>query len=395
MGLVGNLRDLDSDRELGRDGFHRASEILAKRDDIGAILHRHAEAERGFAALAEHESRRVLIAALDRRDIAEAKDLPVGLDRHRRDRGHAREGAGHPQIDAIGRSIHRSAGDNGVLLGDAVEDLLGAEAEGGKLGVAELDEDLLGPLADDVDLVDVGHPQQALADVLGLGFQLGERETVGAQHIERRVDVAVFVVEVRAGDAGRQVAPDVAHLLANLVPQLLDLGGRGLVGEKDPDEGDARLGIAFDPVEKRQLLELLLDLVGDLRLHLGRGRARPGDVHDHRLDREGRVFGAAQVEVGIEARCTDDEDHEQDKRLVRDRPFGQIEALHGAAPRWLCRFLHRGSTARTLRPASSLWTPSVTTLSPSPMPEVTSAASSVKEATVTGRKTSAPFSSTR
>ncbi len=48
------------------------------------------------------------------------------------------------------------------------------------------------------------------------------------------------------------------------------------------------------------------------------------------------------------------------------------------------------STVRTFRPASSFCTPSVTILSPSPTPEVTSAASSVKEATVTGCSTSAP-----
>ena len=59
------------------------------------------------------------------------------------------------------------AGDDGVLLGDAVEDLLRGDAERGELGVAELDEDVLGLLADDVDLVDVGDPQQLLADVLG------------------------------------------------------------------------------------------------------------------------------------------------------------------------------------------------------------------------------------
>jgi hypothetical protein len=45
--------------------------------------------------------------------------------------------------------------------------------------VAELDEDLLRALADDVDLVDVGDPQQALADVLGARLELGEAQAVG------------------------------------------------------------------------------------------------------------------------------------------------------------------------------------------------------------------------
>ena len=78
----------------------------------------------------------------------------------------------------------------------------GVTPEGGELGVVELDEDLLRPHADDVDLVDVRNPQQALADILGARLELGEAQAVGAEHVERGIDVAVLVVEVRAGDAG-------------------------------------------------------------------------------------------------------------------------------------------------------------------------------------------------
>ena len=159
---------------------------------------------------------------------------PFACDRHGGDRVDAGERAGHPQIDAVGRGVDRAAGDDGVLPGDAVEDLLRRDAERGELGVAELDEDLLRPLADDVDLVDVGNPQQALADVLGARLEIGEAQAVGGEHVQRRIDVAVLVVEVRADDAGRQLAPDVADLLADLVPQVLDLGGRRLVGEDAP-----------------------------------------------------------------------------------------------------------------------------------------------------------------
>ncbi len=109
----------------------------------------------------------------------------------------AGERAGHAQIDAVGRGVDRAAGDDGVLPGDAVEDLLRRDAERGELGVAELDEDLLRPLADDVDLVDVGNAQQPLADVLGTRLELGEAQAVGGEHVERGIDVAVFVVEIR------------------------------------------------------------------------------------------------------------------------------------------------------------------------------------------------------
>ena len=224
--LVGDLRHLDADRKLGDDRLHRALEVLAERDDVGAVLHGDAEAERGLAAFADDEARRVLVAALDGRDVAEPEHAAVGLHRHGGDRVDAGECAGDAQIDAVGRGVDRAAGHDRVLLGDAVEDLLRRDAERGELGVAELDEDFLRLLADDVDLVDVGHAQQALADVLGARLELGEAQPVGGQHVDRRIDVAVFVVEVRADDAGRQIASDVADLLADLIPELLHLGGR-------------------------------------------------------------------------------------------------------------------------------------------------------------------------
>src|SRR5262249_14040023 len=78
---------------------------------------------------------------------------------------------------------------------------------------------------------------------------------------------------------------------------ILHLGGRGLVAQNDADEGAARLGIALDAVEIRELLQLLLDLVDGLCLQLGRGRAWPADVDDHRLDRERGILVAAEIKV--------------------------------------------------------------------------------------------------
>jgi hypothetical protein len=202
----------------------------------------------------------------------------------------------------------------------------------GELGVAELDEDLLRPLADDVDFVDVRHAQQALADVLGAGLEVGEAHAVGGEHVERGIDVAVLVVEVRAGDAGRELALDVADLLADLVPEFLHLGWRGLVAERDADERAAGLRVALDAVEVRQLLQLLLDLVDGLRLQLRCRRSGPADMHDHGLDREVRILGAAEIEIGVDAGGAEQDDHEQDERPMRDRPFRQIEALHDVHP---------------------------------------------------------------
>ena len=93
--------------------------------------------------------------------------------------------ASTPEKAPVTRRLMRSAavsteppGGDGVLLGDAVEDLLRREAEHRQLLVAELDEDLLRLLADEVDLVDVGNAQQPLPNVLGVGLEVGECQAV-------------------------------------------------------------------------------------------------------------------------------------------------------------------------------------------------------------------------
>ena len=187
--------------------------------------------------------------------------------------------------------------------------------------MTELDKDFLRLLADDVDLVDIRNPQQPLADVLGTGFELSKAQPFGGEHVHRRIDIPVFVVEIGTGDSRRQLVPDVADLLANLVPEVLHLCRRGLIAQGDADERAARLRIALDAVEIRELLQLLLDLVDGLCLQLARRRAWPADVDDHCLDRERRILGAAEIEVRIDAGCAQEDDREQDKRPMRDRPL--------------------------------------------------------------------------
>ena len=127
--LVGDLGDLDADRQLGGDRLHRLLEVFAQRQNVGAVLHRDAEAERRPAALAHDEARRVLVAALDGRDVAEPEHPAVRLHRHGGDRLGAGESAGDAQVDAVGGGVDRAAGDDGVLPRHAVEDLLRRDAE--------------------------------------------------------------------------------------------------------------------------------------------------------------------------------------------------------------------------------------------------------------------------
>src|SRR5581483_7103436 len=121
-------------------------------------------------------------------------------------------------------------------------------------------------------------------------------------------------------------------LLADLVPDLRQLLGIGGVEDVDVDDRDAWLGIALQIVEMRRLLELALDAVGDLLHHVEGRRARPVRLHDHCIDREGRVFLPPQPRVGTSTRSRTYDHKEDDERAMAQRPFGNVEAGHWPTP---------------------------------------------------------------
>src|SRR5205085_2763667 len=106
------------------------------------------EAGRRLTGFADEEAGRILEAVLDVGDITEPEGPAIDLDRHRRDRGCARERTGDPQVDAIRPGVDRAARHDRVLARDVVENLLRRDPEARELGVAELDEDLFRTRAD-------------------------------------------------------------------------------------------------------------------------------------------------------------------------------------------------------------------------------------------------------
>ena len=77
------------------------------------------------------------------------------------------------------------------------------------------------------------------------------------------------------------------------------MSGTSLAGvaalQVDEDRRDAGAGEAAQEVEVRRLLQRALEPLGDLLERVVDRRARPGGLHDHRLDDEGRVFVAAEA----------------------------------------------------------------------------------------------------
>ncbi len=175
--------------------------------------------------------------------------------------------------------------------------------------------------------------RQPLAHAFGGLLELRVVGAVAGHHIEDRIDVAEFVVDDRAEQIGRQLALHVDQLLAQQVKQIRHLLGRRRIPERDLHRGERRLRIGLHLLEIGQFLQLLLDGVGDLGLHLRRGGARPDRRDVDHLDGEERIFGAAEPLVGEEAGGTQRHDQEQDERGMADRPARKIEAFHRTVSR--------------------------------------------------------------
>ena len=180
----------------------------------------------------------------------------------------------------------------------------------------------------EVDLGNPRHFQEPLAETFGGLLQLRIVGAVAGHHVEDGVDVGEFVIDDGAQNARGQLALDVDQLLAQQIEQVRHVLRRGRVPEGDLHRREGGLRVGLHLLEERQFLQLLLDGIGDLGLHLLRGGARPdhGDV-DH-LDREERILGAAELLVGKEAGGAEHDHQEQDQRRMADRPARKIEALH-------------------------------------------------------------------
>ena len=80
-----------------------AADVLAEVEDVGALRHDDADAERRLAALAHEIVGRILEAARHGGDVAEAEGAPVRLDRRLGDGLRAVERAGDAQAECAAR----------------------------------------------------------------------------------------------------------------------------------------------------------------------------------------------------------------------------------------------------------------------------------------------------
>ncbi len=331
--LVGDLAELDADRQVALDALERALDGGADFGDIGARRHCGAEQYRLAALVAGLGGRRIFEAALDLRDVAEAKGLRAGakpqlanvLDRL------------EPALDVdADRALARLDPPGGVDRILAAERRL--DVEHGQTALCQrrggnLDEDalILGP--QEIDLGDAGDAQQCVARVLRETLELRVGEALTRHGIERDIGIAELVVEKGTDHALRQRLANVADLLAHLVEGVLHRIAANRALQVDEDVGEARPRVGADEVETRRLLQLALDLVDHLVLHFLHGCARPHHLHDHHAEGEIRILLLADTREGDDAGREQQHQEKRGEAAVADRPFRQVEARRGAARR--------------------------------------------------------------
>jgi hypothetical protein len=195
----------------------------------------------------------------------------------------------------------------------------------------------------------------------------------------RRAPLAALDRAERARDRLGHLGLDRQQILERAVVAIAPFGDvrwRGAALERQRYEGEARPRHCLDPVVPPQLLQPLFKRLGDEILHLLRGRAWPCGSDGQHLHREGRIFGAAELDEGISSCGRDREDEKESDRALPYGQRGEIEAAH-------CKAMASLAT-RTCAPGLRRCAPSATIRSPGLTP-LTTAVSSASLRTSTGR----------
>ena len=151
-------------------------------------------------------------------------------------------------------------------------------------------------------------------------------EAIRSECVNDAIGLAELVVEERADNALGKVLPDIADLLANLIPDVGHIPAHHGAFEGDENCRCAGNRIALDVVETWRFLELLLHPIRDLPERVRDIGAGPQDLNHHGLDGKVGVFVAAQSQIGQSARRNDDDHQKPNERTVCQRPFRNVEA---------------------------------------------------------------------
>jgi hypothetical protein len=318
--------EFETSGKIGAQGRRLLVERLPELDHVAARLHRHADAEHGLAAITHLRRYRIVIAAFDGGNIAEAKRAVVDADQRVGERVDVFELAGRAHEHAVVEGGQGAGRRHAVLRIDRLRNLLRRDVQTRELRVGDLDVDMLVRIAEVIDLGHTRHTQQHCAQFVRIVVQLCGGKAVTFERIDVGVDIAEFVIEERTLDALRQRGGDIADLLAHLVPGLRHfLDGRGIL-HREEHQRFAGARIAAHEVDIRRFLQLAADAVGHLFLHLARGGAGPEGADHHHAERERRVFRLREFRISEDSEGGGERDQKYHQRLMTQRPRGQVEA---------------------------------------------------------------------
>ena len=273
------------DGETGHDLIHSFFEVIAELQNIRALPGRDGEADGGLALIAEHCVGRILIATRDFGHVAQPEKPVADAQIDGAEAFLGCECAADPEADPLRPRLHDAGRLNGILILQRLHKRVDIKSKRRDLPRRKIEIDRLVLGAKDLNLAEIWDIGDAGPDLLDVIAKLAEGQPVGREGIDIAEDIPELVVEAWRPHAGRQLILDVLDVLANLI----ELPGRvpGRVLESDEDRRLSRRRVAARVVEAIELLQFLLDGIGDLIDGLLDRRPRPLLLDHHRLDGEG------------------------------------------------------------------------------------------------------------
>ena len=240
LGLVRHEVEVDADRESLHQALGRLVQALAEFEIVAALAHVDADADGRLAVDTKHLGGRIAVAALHLGDVRKLVEAPVHPQVERADAIRRQQRTGDVDQHVLIWRVDDSGRHHRILPGDRRQHVVEAELEIGELLGREVQIDLLVLVAVDVDLADVGRAQELGACGLGEVACLARGEAVIGDAVDDAEDVAELVVEEGPDHALRQRRSYVADLLADLVPDVVEVAlGRRLL-EVDENRSPGR-----------------------------------------------------------------------------------------------------------------------------------------------------------
>ena len=198
-------------------------------------------------------------------------------------------------------------------------------AQGRQLGVGNFHPDLFVLQADQLHLAHIVHTLQGQLQAVGVVFHDGVVETRAGEGINIAEGGAEFVVKERPTRILGQGMANITHLLAHLVPQVLDLLGAHFVTSHKHDQRLTRAGVGRDALEVTGFHQLLFDTLSDLPGDFFSAGAGPLGIDGHQLEGERRVFALPQAGIGDRSHDAEKKHGVEHQSAVLQRPFREIE----------------------------------------------------------------------